>query len=102
MIFGRVRDRDEFVGSYKNSILINNEPIKFYKNFKNLGLALDEDLRFTQHVNKIIQRGYINLKLIFQHRHFLSREIKSMLCESLVLSQVNYCDTIYGPSKLGL
>lgn len=58
-------------------------------------------MRFAEHVNRCLQRAYINLKLIYQNRSVLNRRVKSMLCEQLVLSQVNYGDAIYGPCLRG-
>ncbi|XP_045460716.1 uncharacterized protein LOC123671065 [Harmonia axyridis] len=35
--------------------------------------------------------------MVFQHRSVLCRRTKSMLCDTLVLSHVNYCDVVYDP-----
>ena len=58
---------------------------------------MDQDLRFTEHINLSLQRVYINLKQLYQHRQILSKKNKKMLCEAYVLSQVNHCDIVYGP-----
>nr|CAI5828517.1 unnamed protein product [Callosobruchus analis] len=36
--------------------------------------------------------------MIYQSRNFLSRDVKRNICETLVLSKFNFCDTVYGPS----
>nr|CAI5865214.1 unnamed protein product [Callosobruchus analis] len=36
--------------------------------------------------------------MIYQSRNFLSRNVKRYICEALVLSKFNFCDTVYGPS----
>lgn len=59
--------------------------------------AWDQDLRFTEHISRKLQSAYISLKLIYQNRLSLPALLKSELCEALVLSQLNYCDSIYGP-----
>lgn len=43
-----------------------------------------------------MQKSYSALKILYSSRHLLSVKLKTMLCESLVLSQFNYCDFIYG------
>lgn len=58
---------------------------------------MDQNLRFQEHINACLQKAYLNLKLLFQHRHVLNRNIKTMLCEALVLSHLNFCDVLYGP-----
>ena len=57
---------------------------------------MDKDLRFSEHVSKGLQKAYLNLKFIYNNREFCSRKHKAMLCESLVLSQLNG-DVVYGP-----
>lgn len=39
----------------------------------------------------------MSLRTLYPSRHFLNRKSKTILCESLVLSQFNYCDVVYGP-----
>lgn len=97
IIFGPRRRREIFENAYRDRIVLESTPITFFKTIRNLGLIMDQDLRFTQHINKCIQRGYLNLKKIYEHRTILPKKTKTMLCESYVLSQVNYCDTVYGP-----
>uniref|UniRef100_A0A1Y1LAN8 Reverse transcriptase domain-containing protein n=1 Tax=Photinus pyralis TaxID=7054 RepID=A0A1Y1LAN8_PHOPY len=95
MLFGPIKDRE----LVKNCISIKtqNSIIKIKECAKNLGLYLDTDLRFERHISEACRKAYINLKLIFGHRQFLNRKVRAMLCETLVLSQFNYCDQIYGP-----
>lgn len=78
-------------------IRINDNKLKCTAAVKNLGVEMDTDLRFKEHVNKCIQKAYLNLKLLFPHRHILTQKLKIQLTDSLVLSHFNYCDTVYGP-----
>ena len=71
--------------------------MSFQESFKNLGLIIDQDLRFVEHINRCLQKGYGSLKVIYQNRSILDRHVKSVLCEQLVLSQLSYCDVVYGP-----
>nr|CAI5864970.1 unnamed protein product [Callosobruchus analis] len=36
--------------------------------------------------------------MLYQSRNFLSREVKRNICDALMLSKFNFCDTVYGPS----
>lgn len=65
---------------------------------RSLGLTFDSSLRFRSHVSDYIRRGYGKLKLIYNKRYFMNRKIRSYLCNTLVLSGLNYCDYVYGPS----
>ena len=50
-------------------------------------------LRFKPHINSCIRIAYLNLKLIYNNKDFLSVPHRKLLCESLVLSRFNY--TLY-------
>lgn len=74
-----------------------NKPLPICQSSTNLGLILDTGLRFSEHVNKCIKKAFGNLKLIYSQRSILNQHLRKLLCDSLVLSQFNYCDTVYGP-----
>jgi len=67
---------------------------------KYLGLAIDADLKFSEHISMCIRRAFANLKLIYSHRNALPRNMKKLLCDSLVLSHFNYANVVYGPCLL--
>ena len=79
------------------NISINNTAIPFKSVAKSLGLLVDSDLRFREHIKSKVKKAYCTLKLIYNHRHYLTKEIKRLLCDSLVLSHFNHCDVVYGP-----
>lgn len=79
------------------NILLNNNKIELTDEVKNLGLYLDSDLRFRSHITNCIRKAYSSLKLLYNNRDFLNTKLKTILCNSLVLSQFNYCDIIYNP-----
>lgn len=94
MLFGS-KKHTEFLK--ENFVLkINDVNLPIVNSTKNLGIILDSELRFKDHVKKAIQKSFSSLKLIFSNRHMLSTSLKKMLCDSLVLSNFNYCDFIYG------
>lgn len=96
MLFGRSKARD----TYRDNIVIKIKDtiLDMKENVKNLGLIVDQNLRFKEHISSILRKAYLNLKIIFQNRFSLTQKIKTILCETMVLSQFNYCDCVYGPS----
>lgn len=78
-------------------IYVDNVELKSVSSARDLGLVIDTDLRFTQHVNKCIGKAYSNLKMLYPHRHILSENLKTKLTDALVLSHFNFCDVVYGP-----
>lgn len=72
--------------------------IKVVPEARNLGVVFDSALRFRTHISECLRSSYHKLKLIYSKRHSLDRRLKSTLCEALVLSRLNFCDIVYGPS----
>nr|CAI5856460.1 unnamed protein product [Callosobruchus analis] len=82
-----------FLGLKKPACHIGGDEICPSANARNLGVLIDTELRFKPHVNICIRNAYGNLKMIYQSRNFLSRDVKRNICEALVLSKFNFCDT---------
>ena len=62
---------------------------------KSLGVSVDRQLKFVEHVSSVIKKVFLNLRLLYSNRHILSRKIRKVLAESLVLSHFNYCRYVY-------
>lgn len=95
IIFGPKNIRDNL--NQNINITIDQKEIHIVEEVKNLGVVIDSDLRFKTHISKLMQKSYATIKLIYGNRHYLSRGTKIMLCESLVLSLLNFADSLYGP-----
>ena len=80
----------------KINICINNDKLNFVSSAKNLGITMDTNLRFKEHLKKIFQKTYYSLKMLYSNRHILNTNLRRNLCESLVLSNFTYCDFVYG------
>nr|CAI5835546.1 unnamed protein product [Callosobruchus analis] len=94
IVFGNRHTRSRF-SEVNLPITINNEIIERKTTLKNLGLILDDNLRFSDHIKHKLQSAYLCLKTIYQNRQYLSMSMKKILCDSLVLSHLNYGDVIY-------
>lgn len=79
------------------NLKLNNENITLKDSAKNLGLIIDYKLHFKEHITAKLRAAYSTLKMLYPHRHYLNQDTKKTLCESLVLSHFNFCDSIYGP-----
>ena len=94
-VFGNELQRAEACRTL--AVEVDNIPIKIYNTSKSLGIIIDSDLRFRDHVTSKLRKAYGALKLIYNQRHFLTQDIKKLLCDSLVLSVFNHGDCVYGP-----
>lgn len=97
ILFGPKKTRSNLEYRSSVKIVVEGKNISLKNTVKNLGVLLDDNLNFAEHVNECVKRSYAALKMIYTNRGFLSQKIKKLLCESLVLSHMNYCDSLYDP-----
>lgn len=65
---------------------------------RNLGLIMDATMHYTCQVKTLIRRAFCNLKLVYANRHYLNKKCKIILCESLVISHLNYASPVFAPA----
>nr|CAI5833066.1 unnamed protein product [Callosobruchus analis] len=90
------RKNREFLKSVMK-IKVNDQDIPFSQCAKDIGLYIDENLRFQQHVENISKVCYLRLRLLYASRLLLNKSIRKALCESLILPKISYCNIIYFP-----
>lgn len=78
-------------------IKINNTAIPIVTEVKNLGVIFDHKLTFTPHLNNLLKKSYITLKLLYSSKQILSFKIRKKLCETLVFPIFHYCLIMYFP-----
>jgi len=93
MLMGSRRIRDRINNNV--AVVVNNSPIPIVTEAKNLGVWLDSDMRFHKHITMALQRAYSSLRMLYSNRKLLNLQLKKNLCESLVLSHLNYGDILY-------
>ena len=74
---------------------MDNHVLKRETKLKNLGVIFDEQMTWVKHINKVVCRAYGSLRSLYRFKKLLSENAKKSLCESLVLSHFNYCDTVF-------
>jgi hypothetical protein len=81
-------------------IKIDNTIVPYAECVRNLGIAMDENLKFEPHVRTKIGQCLGILKTLYKLRTFLKPDIRLLLCNSLDLSHLNYCDIVLYPCLL--
>lgn len=81
-------------------IVIKSKQIEYVTEARNLGLVMDSHLKFEKHIQEAVRNCFYRLRVLYKIRPYLSTDIRIMLCESLILSKLNYADTVYGPCLL--
>ena len=76
-------------------LVINNRPIDREVSVKNLGIIFNENMSFSNHVNKMISKSMGKLKHAFRFKNFLSQEAKIIVVEFYILSNLNYGNILF-------
>ena len=78
------------------TLKIDNINIEQVDEFNFLGLTLDTNLTWKKHVNKIANKCSRITGVLNKLKHVLPLDIKKLLYNSLILSHINYCITVWG------
>lgn len=62
---------------------------------KNLGVTLDSDLSFSQHVSSVVRSCYCNIRDFSRIRKYLSLKQSTALANALVSSRLDYCNSLF-------
>ena len=79
----------------KVNIKCDNENTERVKECKLLGIILDEHFELHPHVNKILKDGYSTLRILKLLKCYAPYYIRKQLCESLILSKLDYCNILF-------
>ena len=77
------------------SLSINGCDIVTSSKVKNLGVMFDEDLSLTPHVNYVYKYIIFQLSKIASIRKYINEDIAKTLVTSLILSRLDYCNSLF-------
>ena len=95
MFLGTIPAINKLKTIHLSDIKINNVVMERVSHSKILGVTFDEVLSWRKNVNLCISKAMSNFFQISRYKKILTKESKIILCESVVLSQFNYCDIVY-------
>ena len=75
------------------SVDLNGTSIHLSSAVRNLGITLEQNLSFQQHVSRACQICYFELRKSNFIRHYLSNEALKTLISAFVLSRIDYCNS---------
>ena len=76
------------------SINLEGSDIKFANTVRNLGVCLDPTLSFQQQISSVCRVCYLELRRISAIRHYLPEDVTKKLLCALVLSRLDYCNSL--------
>jgi hypothetical protein len=77
-------------------VFVNGSNIELVPHARNLGVVLDNDLNFSQHISIKIRSAFVILKYLYVLKWYLPTDIKIKLTEVLVMNSVAYGLNVYG------
>ena len=80
---------------FPRDICLETSSITFSESVRNLGFIFDNNLTLKKHVLKTCQTAYNEIRRIGSIRHYLSFNATKTLVISLVLSRLDYCNSLF-------
>ena len=94
LLIGTPQQRSKVIS---NSISFRGTPIVPSNNARNLGVIFDSHLTFRDHVSKVCQSSFYQIRQLRQIRSSLDINSATVLSNSLVTSKLDYCNSLlYG------
>lgn len=98
MVLGTKSQIDKLNGD--PDVTIQDSKVFRVEEARNLGIIIDSHLRFENHVINLVKTCFYRLKVLYKIRNQLSEASRIILCESLIVSKLNYGDIVFGPRLL--
>ena len=77
-----------------SSVTVGTHQNAFSGKVRNLGFILDSNLSMKQHVIKVCQTAYYELKRVSSIRSYVTEDATKKLVTSCVLSRLDYCNSL--------
>ena len=78
-----------------NQVVLGGNVVKFTTCVRNLGIKFDSELTLKEQMKIVKKRSIGNLVNISRISKFINRDCRMKLINSLVLSNLDYCNSIY-------
>ena len=89
------RSKVQLAKCITNNININGTEVQKSEVIKYLGAWLDQNLTLIEHVNRKCQNAMMSLLKIKQLRRVLTQETAHILVRGLVISHLDYCNSMF-------
>jgi len=102
LITTRQMSRVHDLGDYTPPLSLKNKLVDKVDRFRLLGTLLSQDLKWTEHVNNVTSSCFGVLAVLRKIKNLTPQETKKSLVQSLVLSKLNFNDTVTCPLPMFL
>jgi len=77
-----------------SELVLDGSPVQPSSHVRDLGVQFDDDLSLKKHVDQLTGRCYSQLRRIRSCRRDMTRESAKTVVNSLVVSKVDYCNSL--------
>ena len=88
-------DNFQHEASHFDKINLNENAIVISKIVKNLGVMFDDSMSMRSAVSSLCKSMYFQIRKIGNVRQYLTENVTKQLISSLVLSKMDYCNSLY-------
>jgi len=77
-----------------NSLSNGSLVVKSVETVRDFGVLLDSELTMKQHISHVVSIGYYHLRRLRQLRRHITQDAMKQLVCSLILSRIDYCNSV--------
>ena len=81
--------------AYYYSLFLNNARIEFLRSIKILGVTLDKDLSYKEHISDQLKKAYAKASALRRIRRFLPHDAMIKLYKAFILPHLEYCSPLF-------
>jgi len=97
LLIARKANAQNFAGG--SGVAVAGSDITFSVKLKSLGVTLDQNLSFDQHVNNVVKASNFHIKALRHIRPYLNKDVANTVACSIVTTRLDYCNSLlYGTS----
>lgn len=78
-----------------NNIRVGTESVKKTKTARNLGVMIDDTMSFLAQINSVVKSCRFHLRGMWKIRRYLSEDTAKTLAHSMIMSRIDYCNSLY-------
>ena len=88
-----ILNRKEAQAAHK--VIIDNKEIKTTNSIKLLGINIDDQLKFNEHISALCSKAAMQLNALSRLQQYMGKKEKEAIINSFILSNFNYCHLVW-------
>lgn len=94
IMLGNERVRNKVNLNHLN-VRVNDLVIDWVDSTKNLGVVVDNNIKFNEQINNVFKGSFATLKAIYKFKYDINQDTKLLLVRALINPKIEYCSSVY-------